>query len=44
MKRYNLVQRADTHMDQLLPYGSEDKIFIFLKEIMNLRKKYNIPI
>ena len=44
MKRYNLVQKDDTHIGQLLPYDSEDKIFIFLKEIMNIRKKYNIPI
>ena len=33
MKRYNLVQRADTHIGQLLPYGSEDKIFIFLNKL-----------
>ena len=44
MKRYNLVQRAGTHIGQLLPYDSEDKIFMFLKEIINIRKQYNIPI
>ena len=44
MKRYNLVQRAGTHISQLLPYDSEDKIFMFLKEIINIRKQYNIPI
>jgi len=44
MKRYNLVQKAGTHIGQLLPYYSEDKIFMFLKEIINIRKQYNIPI
>ena len=41
MKRYNLVQRVGTHIGQLLSYDSEDKI---LKEIINIRKRYNIPI
>ena len=44
MKRYNLVQRAGKHIGQLLSYDSEDKIFMFLKEIINIRKQYNIPI
>ena len=29
MKRYNLLQREGTHIGQLLPYDSEDKIFMF---------------
>ena len=44
MKRYNLVQRVGTHIGQLLPYHSEDKIFMFLKEMINIPKRYNIPI
>ncbi len=42
MKRYNLVQSAGMLIGQLLPYDSEDKIFMFLKEIINIRKQYNI--
>ena len=31
MKRYNLVRRVGIHIGQLLPYDSEDKIFMFLR-------------
>ena len=44
MIRYNLVQREGTHIGQLLPYDKEDKIFMFLKEIINIRKRFNIQL
>ena len=44
MKRYNLVKRVGTPIGQLLPCDREDKIFMLLKEIINIRRKFNIPI
>lgn len=44
MERYRLSIRQKTHFGQFLPSDSIDKINIFLKEIIRIRKEYDIPL
>ena len=44
MERYRLSIRQKTHVGQLLPSDSIDKIYMFLKEIIRIRKEYDIPL
>ena len=44
MERYKLSLRQKTHVGQLLPPDSIDKIYMFLKEIIIIRKEYDIPL
>ena len=41
MKRFNLSIRSASHIGQL-PYNSEDLILLVLKEVIRIRKTYNI--
>lgn len=42
LKRNSLSIRAVSHIGQLLPIDSIDLTFAFLKEIINIRIKFNI--
>ena len=44
MERYRLSIRQKTHVEQLLPPDSIDKINMFLKEIIRIRKESDIPL
>jgi len=43
LKRNNLSIRTASHIWQILPESSIDLVFNFLKEIIHIRKDYNIP-
>ena len=42
-KRNNLSNRTALHIGQILPDSSLDLVFKFLKEIIHVRKDFNIP-
>ena len=42
MKKINLSIRATSHVGQQIPKNSEDLIYSFLKEIIKIRKIYDI--
>ena len=44
MDRFNLSLRKGSHIGQQIPTDSETRILGFLKSIIEIRKKYNIPL
>ena len=42
LKKYNITLRKATHLGQPLPYNSFDKVYNFIYEVINKRKKLSI--